>query len=100
MNIPIAKINIGTLWTMMSGLVLVVMYMFNTFATAADVAEKIGELEVAIAYGQYYDRLDDYDESIEEGNEDLAEEYSRQMERIKAIICEADPKWERCNRRL
>jgi hypothetical protein len=91
------QINMGTIWTMMTGLVLCVMYMFNTFATAADVEKKVNELELAINYGQYYDRLDDYDEAMAEGNEDLAKEYKRQMERVKAKICEADSEWERCD---
>jgi hypothetical protein len=91
------QINMGTIWTMMTGLVLCVMYMFNTFATAADVEKKVNELELAINYGQYYDRLDDYDEAMDEENEDLAKEYKRQMERIKAKICEADSEWERCD---
>ena len=89
-------INLGTIWTMMTGLVIVVMYMFNTFATAADVKERVNELELVINYGQYYDRLDDFDEAVDEGNSRLAAEYKRQMERIAADICEQDPEWERC----
>ena len=50
-----------------------------------------------MAYGQYYDRLDDRDESLAEGNHELAAEYERQMERLKAKICEHDPEWERCD---
>jgi len=90
-------VNIGSIWTMIVGTALGIVYMFNTFATAADVEKKVGELELAISYGQYYDRLDDYDEAIAEDNGKLAEEYKRQMERIKAVICEHDPKWERCS---
>jgi len=93
----IEQLNMGTIWTMMTGLVLMVMYMFNTFATAADVEEKVTQLELIINYGQYYDRLDDFDEAMVEGNIKLAEEYQRQMERIKANICEEDPEWERCD---
>ena len=70
-----------------------VLWMFSTFASASEVEE----IKLAVLYGQYYDRLDDYDESVEEGNERLAEEYKRQMERIKAQICELDPEWERCD---
>jgi len=89
-------LNIGSIWTMLTGSILCVVYMFNTFATAADVEKKVGELELSISYGQYYDRLDDRDESRDEGNDELAQEYERQMERIKAKICAADPEWERC----
>ena len=59
-------------------------------------AGKVEEMSLDIWYGQYYDRLDDYDEAVAEGNRELAEEYKRQMERIKAKICEVDPEWERC----
>lgn len=74
----------------------VVAWMFNTFASAADVDERVSKLELDIAYGQYYDRLDDYEEAAAEGRDKLAAEYLRQMERLKAAICEADPEWERC----
>lgn len=78
--------------TLATAAVAGVLWMFNTFASAAEV----DELKVSIWYGQYYDRLDDYDEAVAEGNQALAEEYKRQMERLKAKICEADPSWERC----
>lgn len=89
-------INIGSIWTMLTGSVLAVVYMFNTFATAADVEQKIGKLELSISYGQFYDRLDDRDEAVDEGNAELADEYERQMERLKAKICNEEPEWERC----
>ena len=78
---------------MLAGTVLAVLYMFNTFATAADV----NEVKVSLWYGQYYDRLDDYDEAMVEGNQKLAQEYARQMEKLRAQICEHDPEWERCD---
>jgi len=88
---------------MIVGTALGIVYMFNTFATAADVEDKIssvedriGGLELSISYGQYYDRLDNRDAAIDENNNGLAEEYERQMERLKAKICEDDPEWERC----
>ena len=77
---------------LITGTAAAVLWMFQTFATAAEVED----LKLNIAYGQFYDRLDDYDEAIAEGNEDLAREYLRQMERLRAIICESDPEWERC----
>jgi hypothetical protein len=98
------KLNIGTTWTMMTGLVLCVTYMFNTFATAEDLKEQAGELkqevgnlELSISYGQYYDRLDDRDEAQDEDNDGLVSEYERQMEKLRAKICEEDPEWERCD---
>lgn len=69
-----------------------VIWMYATFASSAEV----DQLKIDIAYGQYYDRLDDYDEAVAEGNDELAEEYERQMERLKAVICEHNKEWERC----
>lgn len=80
--------------TLISGVALGLIWMYSTFASAAEVEE----IKLAVLYGQYYDRLDDYDESVDEGNTPLAEEYKRQMERIKAQICELDPAWERCKK--
>jgi hypothetical protein len=102
--VKLEHINIGSIWTMLTGAVLCVVYMFNTFATAEDLKEQaeelkqeVGNLELSISYGQFYDRLDDRDEAEVEENEELAKEYERQMERLKAKICEDDPEWERCD---
>lgn len=86
-------INVGLMWTAITTTVGAVLWMFTTFATAAEVSE----VKLNIAYGQYYDRLDDYEEALDEGREELAREYKRQMERLKAEICEQDPEWERCD---
>ncbi len=83
------KVNIG----MIAATASVVIWMFATFATAADVAE----INLSIWYGQFYDRLDDRDEAVDEGNEALAKEYERQMEKLRAKICNEDPHWERCD---
>jgi hypothetical protein len=83
------KLNFGLISTTAA----VVVWVFATFASAAEVEE----IKIDIAYGQYYDRLDDRDEAVAEGNPVLAREYERQMERLKAKICEADPEWERCD---
>jgi hypothetical protein len=61
------------------------------------IASQFEQLSIDIYYAQFYDRLDDYEEALAEGRPELAEEYKRQMERIKAKICEADPQWERCD---
>ena len=82
------KLNFGLIALTASG----VVFMFTTFASAGE----LNQLKTDIAYGQYYDRLDDYEEAIAEGRDELANEYKRQMERLKAAICEEDPKWERC----
>jgi len=86
-------VNIGLIGSTASA----VIFMFNTFASAKDVDDRVSKIELDIAYGQYYDRLDDYEEAVAEGRDKLAEEYLRQMERWKAKICEADPEWERCD---
>lgn len=83
------KLNFGLIGVTASA----VVWMFTQFASASEVEA----IAVDVAYGQYYDRLDDYDEAISEGNTALADEYARQMERLKAKICEADPEWERCD---
>lgn len=86
-------LNVSALWAAVTGTVGAVLWMLSTFASASDLLE----LQVDILYGQYYDRLDDYDESLAEGNEALAAEYARQLEKLKAKICEEDPEWERCD---
>ena len=88
------KINLGLMWTAVTTTIAAVLWMFATFATAAEVEQ----IQLDIAYGQYYDRLDDYEEAKAEGREELAKEYKRQMERLKAKICAKDPEWERCER--
>ena len=86
-------INLGLMWTAITTTVGAVLWMFATFATAAEV----DDIKLEIAYGQFYDRLDDYEEALDEGREELAEEYRRRMERLRAQICEKDPEWERCD---
>lgn len=93
------KINAG----LISTTALVVVWVFSTFASASDLEElkrhhdeALEEINVDIWYGQFYDRLDDFDEANDEGNDSLAQEYARQMERLRAKICEVDPEWERC----
>jgi hypothetical protein len=80
-----------------------VVWMFNSFVTkdvyAEDKEQHRAELIQARlddAYDHYYNRLDDYEESLAEGRNGLAREYKLQMERLAAFICEHDPKWERC----
>lgn len=86
------KLNIGMIWGAVVGTISAVLWMFATFASAAEV----DQIKTDIAYGQFYDRLDDYEEALDEGREELAAEYKRQMERLRAKICKVDPDWERC----
>lgn len=85
-------INLSLLWTAIAGTAAAVIWMTTTFATAAEVED----IQLSIDYGQFYDRLDHYEQAVEEGRDELAEELKRQMERLRARICAKDPKWERC----
>jgi len=101
------KINVA----LVSAACLALVYMFTQFASAADIADvkqdvadldlavdaRLDIIELSAAYDSYYNRLDDFDEATDEANTDLAQEYARQMERLKAIICEHDTEWERCD---
>ena len=70
-----------------------VIWMYATFATAAEV----DDLKLQILYGQFYDRLDDYEEELSEDDHDSAERLRRELLRIKAQICEKDPEWDYCD---
>ena len=85
-------INMGLIWTAITTTVGSVLWMMSAFASS----EEVDDIRTEIAYGQFYDRLDDYEEALEEGRDELAAEYKRQMERLRAQICEDDPEWERC----
>ncbi len=109
------NLNIGSIWTMISGTILAVVYMFTSFVGIegnnqyhdsqnaaietyhATQLEEQGEFRLSIYYDQYYSLLKDYNTAMAAGQTAYAEELSRQMERIKAKICEADPEWERCD---
>jgi len=88
-----ARIAFAVNGALVAGTASAVLFMFQTFASASEV----DELRLEIAYGQFYDRLDDYEEALSEGREELASEYKRRMERLRAQICESDPEWERCD---
>lgn len=100
----LTNINFSSIWAMLVGTALAITYMFTHFASGEEV-DDLKELmikqniaqDVRAAYGQYYDRLDDFDEAEAEGNDDLAKEYARQMEGLRALICENDKEWERCD---
>ena len=49
-----------------------------------------------LQYKSFYDYLEKAEKARAAGNEALAREYERQMERLKAQICKQDPAWERC----
>ena len=76
---------------MIVGTALAIVYMFNTFVTAT----QFNELALDLAYRSYYELLDRRNIALDKGNVDLAREFSRRMEQLKAKICEEDPEWER-----
>lgn len=86
-------INLALIWAAITTTVSAILWMQSSFASS----EEVNNLKLEIAYGQYYDRLDDYEEALDEGREELAQEYLRRMERLRATICEEDPEWERCD---
>lgn len=88
-----------------------VVYAFTTFADADDIDavrqehrkdiklhdKYIKSIQLDQWFSQFYARLDSRDASSKAGNKALVAEYERQMERLKARICEVDAEWERCN---
>ena len=82
------KVNLA----MIAATASAVIWMFTTFASASDVME----LKVEIWYGQFYALMDEVEDAKAKGNEALANELIRRMERLRARICAEDPEWERC----
>ena len=85
-------INIGSIWTMIAGTAVAVVYMFSNFVSMTE----FNDLYSNVMYDSYYELLDQRDVAEEKGKDDLARELGRQMERLKAKICKIDPNWERC----
>lgn len=69
-----------------------VEFLDTRYATA----QSMEQLSVDIWYGQYFDRLDDLQESEAEGNEELAELYREQIARLLAKICAVEPAFKPC----
>jgi hypothetical protein len=88
------KINVVSIWTMLTGTVLAVTYMFSNFVSAADFTE----FKTDINYSLYYELFEKHLNAVSKDQHNYAEELKRQMEKIKAKICEEDPKWERCEK--
>ena len=78
---------------MIAGTAIAVVYMFTNFVSAA----AFSEFQTDIYYIQFYELLEKQTHAEEDSHEGLAEELGRQLERLKAKICEEDPKWERCD---
>lgn len=89
---------------MLVGTATAMVYMFTSFVTVAandeyheEQYEQQQEFRVDVYYSQYYELLGRYDRAVREERDDFAEELARQLERLKAKICEEDPEWERCD---
>jgi hypothetical protein len=86
MNTPIAAT--ATLVVILSGAFTGIHVADSRYAPMSVATE--------LQYKSFYDYLEKAEKAREEGNEPLAREYERQMERLKAQICKQDPAWERC----
>ena len=117
-----SKLNIILMGSLVSATAATLVYVFTSFVTVAantqaddkqdilndarylaiDAYHKVVELSqeefsASIYYDQYYRLLRDYNAALVASQGAYAEELSRQMERVKAKICKADPSWERCD---
>ena len=98
------NLNIGVIWAMIVGTATAIVYVFTSFVTVAsndeyheEQYEQQQEFRVDIYYSQFYELLDKRDQAVEEERDEFAAELQRQLERLKAKICEEDPEWERCD---
>lgn len=117
-----SKLNVILMGSLVSATAATLVYVFTAFVTvdantksdekqdivndarylAIDAYHKVNEastedFRASIYYDQYYRLLRDYNAALSAGQQAYAEELSRQMERVKAKICKADPSWERCD---
>jgi len=95
-------------WTMFAGVVCAIAFAFATFAKTADVnrlqlehgnmvtTEQFDQFSIEVYYRSYYDTLDRIFHAEANGQDALAEELKRNLERIRAKICAVEPEWERC----
>ncbi len=95
-------------YTVVAGTAAAVVWMFTQFAPLTMVtaleeqhenfvtSDQFEEYVVEELYDSFYELLDRFTEATEAGNVDLAKEFSRRLEKLKAKICESDPEWERC----
>jgi hypothetical protein len=103
------KIQLPFLWTLIVGTAVGMVYIFDTFALEKDLDDAVAahgsmvtneqfqQYAVEAFYVTYYELEQRRDDADELGNDALATELSRQMERIRVKICKVDPEWERCD---
>jgi hypothetical protein len=75
-----------------------IIYMFTTFVRADEYHASMEDITVRMAIGQFYDRLDDYQEESAEGDTEMANILLQELEELAAEICEHRPKWKYCNK--
>lgn len=80
----------GTIWTMITGTVIAVMYMMTTFVKTSDFEDYIVE--------DFYNKYYEIEDALEvEDDEDDIRRLKRSMARLKAKICAIEPEWEECD---
>ena len=83
-------INMGTIWTMIVGTAMAVLYMFSNFVSAGDFNDYIVE--------DFYDKYYEMEDALEdETDEDDVRRLERSMSRLKSKICAIEPEWEECD---
>ena len=83
-------INMGTIWTMIVGTAMAVLYMFSNFVSAGDFNDYIVE--------DFYDKYYAMEDALEKETEDVdVRRLERSMARLKAKICAIEPEWEECD---
>lgn len=101
---------------MITGTALAVVWMFNSFASVASVeqlkhqdvvletqhedlvsSEDFEEFSVEVYYEQYYNLLERLFNAEDQGQDELANEFGKRLEKLKVKICRIDPEWDRCD---
>lgn len=102
MRISPTVISLSLAGTLVAGTASAMLFAFNTFAFARDLEEheldaeaRMIATEVRIAKGQYYDRLDDLDETEAEGADTT--DLEAELDDLLSFICTHEPTWPRCD---
>lgn len=88
-------INIGSIWTMLVGTAVAIVYMFNTFVTASEFESYV----VEDMYENYYVLVDKRQDALTKGSADAVALLERRMIRLKVKICSIEPEWEECKKK-
>lgn len=78
-----------------------IIWIYATFALASDLEDhehdaeqRMLDTEVRIAKGQYYDRVDDLEETQAEGRD--TDDLEAEIDDLLSFICENEPTWPKC----